>query len=229
MLLALIIFGCSSIEKEEKKNTLHFDDSNYRRELKFSVNGQEIDGYGTAKKSPFGYTVEAKVSDEIFRGFVRSCNGTKKLEIQEQGTFKKKKYFKTFIPVLGEPFDISCLIEIFLFSGNGVHLFGVFDTIGEEKLRFQSSCNYDNGPKVGSDFCHSSVGDYYFLDFKGKKVKFFFDENLCPEPEALDENGKYQIRIVKTPCIYLIAHKLFKQRARITIMGWNDIFLREIF
>lgn len=224
-LFSILFLGCETAEKNASKD-LHFDDSNYRRELKFSVNGQEINGYGTAKKSPFGYTVEAKVSDEIFRGFIRSCNGTKKLELQEK-RWKGYKTFKTFIPLLDKPFHTPCLIEIFLFSGDGLHKFGMFDTKGDEKLRFKSSCNYDYGERIGSDFCHSSAGDYYFIDSKGKSVKFFHAED-CPEPLEL-EPSKWQILVTKKACAYVMAHKLFNEKARLTVIGWNDIFMREVF
>jgi len=227
LLSALILWGCASAPLQPS-NQLQFDDSNYRRELKFKVNGSEIDGYGTAKPNMLGYTIEAKVSDEIFRGFIRSCNGVKKLEIQGRGPWKSGKKFKAFIPVLGKPFDESCLVEIFLFSGNGKHMFGVFEPNGSGTLEFRSSCNYNFGKRAGSDFCHSSAQDLYFLDFGRKEIKFFFDGDICPKPEHL-EAGKYQIRITSKPCLYMVGERSTRKKARITILGWNQIFLREVF
>ena len=227
LLLALILWGCSSAPVQPT-NKLQFDDSNYRRELVFKVNGETINGYGTAKQHILGYTVEAKVSSEIFRGFIRSCNGVKKLNIEGRGPWKSGKKFKAFIPVLGEPFDNSCLVEIFLFSGDGQHMFGVFEPRGVGTLGFKSSCNYNYGDRVGSDFCHSSSQDLYFLDFGRKEIKFFFDGDMCPNPEFL-KDGKWQIRVTPKPCLYMVGERATKQKARITILGWNQIFLREIF
>lgn len=213
------MLGCTTTGLLPDKNKLYFDANNYRRELKFNVNGKDFDGFGIVDYSPFGYTVRADVPRDIFRGFVRSCNGTKELKFEKE-IFKKKR-FKTFIPVLDGFEEGSCAVEIFLFADDKNHKFGIFQKRGKADLAFSSFCNYEKKELKGYDFCHTTVGDNYLIEFSSS-IKWFYDEK-CPMPELISGN-RYQIPVSKMPCDYAAGNKEKRKSAHITILGWSDIF-----
>lgn len=220
---APLFISCSSIPQQLEQNTF------YKRDLKFTVNGQAIDGSGVVDENS-QYEIQLASKDTVAMLLIRSCHREQTFEkvgCQSSGLFGlgSKTCFKySYSPVSDIETNRVCPLRLEAYdSEDGKHGWGLLDFRSDKfQVPFRLSCNGVVSDERGVATCQGRVEAVQRISFS-EPIRFAESPN-CEKPQKVDDS--YEIKVSKGECLYMFDTK-DGRLGRLLILGFDGILVRE--
>lgn len=193
-------------------------EKNYRKTLRFEVNGESAKGIHTAKKNK-SYHLEISTPQKPNLVKITSCH-------QERIFYKpgKELAFDYRPHPLIESSDLPCIVQISALEESGKNQWGVVDfQLDSEKLPARVYCNGDTANPKGSYVCQSREGLIQGIEFDTEVSTLNPEECNKITPE---KGKKFLYQTTEGECFYLFSNSsgdIF----RLVTFGYNELIVDD--
>lgn len=218
-LFIALFSGCVTLTTPEIKQELN-PKTYWKRDLKIKINGTEAIGILVVPRSD-SYTIDIDPPGAKDLVVMKTCH--REQEAEKLGLWQKLK----FSPMPGIEDNGMCYLEVAVFElKEGRHSWALIDIESEKfRLNHKIKCSGKEINSAGTSICQAKEGLIQEIIFD-EPVKFS-EKASCPALVSEDKKV-FNFRMPNRECAYVVKGSVSGKMAKITLIGYEKLLIREL-